>query len=115
MFPEPLVDVSIRCAVDVLGDVRCSGPAAASFSPSFGTNLTGDLDTPASELPAIDLGAKAVSVTGTGVACVLTEQGTVRCWGCGECYGVLGYGLGPGEHVGDDETPAEVGDVPFFK
>jgi hypothetical protein len=106
-FPEPLVDVNRLCAVDVLGDVRCSGP--------FQTNLTGDWDTPTSELPAIDLGAKAVSVTGTYVACVLTEQGTVRCWGGGEYYGVLGYGLGPGEDVGDDETPAEVGDVPFFK
>jgi alpha-tubulin suppressor-like RCC1 family protein len=41
-------------------------------------------------------------------ACALLQSGGVRCWGWGQ-YGVLGYGNE--NDVGDDETPASVGDV----
>jgi hypothetical protein len=38
-------------------------------------------------------------------------RSAVRCWGQGQ-YGALGY---PGvNNVGDDEAPAEAGDVPLF-
>ena len=40
--------------------------------------------------------------------CVLIEGGRVRCWGAG-ATGALGYGNT--EDIGDDETPASVGDV----
>jgi alpha-tubulin suppressor-like RCC1 family protein len=40
--------------------------------------------------------------------CAVLETGTVRCWGNNH-FGQLGYGnTAP---VGDDETPASVGDV----
>jgi len=42
--------------------------------------------------------------------CALLSTGAVRCWGYGE-FGVLGYGNT--DNVGDDETPADVGDVPL--
>jgi alpha-tubulin suppressor-like RCC1 family protein len=38
------------------------------------------------------------------------EGGTLRCWGDGE-DGQLGYGNT--DNVGDDEVPADVGDVPL--
>jgi alpha-tubulin suppressor-like RCC1 family protein len=43
-----------------------------------------------------------------GVTCAVLESGAVRCWGQ-NLQGVLGYGTA--KDVGDDETPADVGDV----
>ncbi|PRQ10155.1 RCC1 domain-containing protein [Enhygromyxa salina] len=45
---------------------------------------------------------------GNGRACALIEGGRVRCWGSA-MFGGLGYGNL--DDIGDDETPASVGDV----
>lgn len=49
-------------------------------------------------------------VAGGDHACALLDGGTVRCWGWGTS-GALGY---PGTNdLGDDESPAALGDVPL--
>jgi alpha-tubulin suppressor-like RCC1 family protein len=48
-------------------------------------------------------------MTSGGHACAILANGAVRCWGFG-ADGRLGYG-NP-SNIGDDETPASVGDVP---
>lgn len=45
---------------------------------------------------------------GDQFACALFHDGRLRCWGNGS-YAKLGYGTV--DHVGDDETPATMGDV----
>ncbi len=64
-------------------------------------------------------GCEADCTTSTGVAkiaagdqhaCALFHDGRLRCWGS-NANGKLGYGNL--EAVGDDETPASVGDVPI--
>ena len=47
-------------------------------------------------------------VAGDQHSCALFHDGRLRCWGSG-AFGKLGYGSL--EHVGDDETPASMGDV----
>jgi alpha-tubulin suppressor-like RCC1 family protein len=42
--------------------------------------------------------------------CASLETGAVRCWGHG-AHGRLGYGNT--SDIGDDETPASAGDVPY--
>jgi alpha-tubulin suppressor-like RCC1 family protein len=68
----------------------------------------------------LDLGGNATQISaGDGHTCALLDTGKVRCWGRG-LDGVLGYPTGepsgPGEvdpklNIGDDETPADVGDL----
>ena len=41
-------------------------------------------------------------------SCAILDTGALRCWGWG-LWGVLGYGNE--DNIGDDETPASVGDV----
>jgi alpha-tubulin suppressor-like RCC1 family protein len=43
-------------------------------------------------------------------ACALLETGAVRCWGA-NAYGTLGYPSTTGSWIGDNETPASMGDV----
>ena len=45
---------------------------------------------------------------GANHTCALLDTGNVRCWGFGE-FGALGYGNT--NNIGDNETPASVGDV----
>ncbi|MEI9935803.1 MAG: hypothetical protein WDO69_01135 [Pseudomonadota bacterium] len=49
-----------------------------------------------------------MQVSAGNATCALLESGNVRCWGFG-FFGSLGYGNT--NDVGDDETPASVGDV----
>jgi alpha-tubulin suppressor-like RCC1 family protein len=59
----------------------------------------------------VPLGAPAVEIaTGGSHSCARLETGALRCWGLGES-GQLGYGNT--ESIGDDEDPAEAGDVPL--
>ncbi len=68
----------------------------------------------------VNIGGKAVSISSLGKhTCVLLDNGKVRCWGeSGD--GALGYPVSeppgggmvdPRLIIGDDETPADVGDV----
>lgn len=100
------------CAVLESGAVRCWGrndPPALGYG---NLESIGDTETPQSA-GDVSLGGKALQVVAapTWVSCALLEAGTVRCWGQ-NANGQLGY---PREDdIGDDETPADAGDVPLF-
>jgi alpha-tubulin suppressor-like RCC1 family protein len=95
------------CALLSDGAVRCWG--AAGLLGTKAVFSIGEGEAPATG-PTIELGGAATQiVAGTNHTCALLEDKTVRCWGSvGE--GQLGYGNL--EHIGDDETPEEVGAVP---
>jgi cysteine-rich repeat protein len=98
------------CALLEGGTVRCWGrmEGAALGYPGFGT--IGDDELPA-EVGDVDIGEDVVQVSvGAFQICALLDTGNVRCWGYG-AWGNLGYGWV--EPIGDDETPASVGDVPL--
>lgn len=88
------------------GTVRCWG---ASMWGELGYPGEDGIDDAASA-GDVDLGGTAVQVaTGSSHTCAVLDTGAVRCWGRGN-FGLLGYGND--EDIGDDETPAEAGDVP---
>jgi cysteine-rich repeat protein len=99
------------CGLLTTGKVRCWG---GSFDGQLGygdTNTIGDNETPASagDVNVGDLVTQLV--TGNNHTCVVLLTGGVRCWGLGT-FGRLGYG--DIASIGDDEVPADVGDVPLF-
>jgi alpha-tubulin suppressor-like RCC1 family protein len=98
------------CALLATGNVRCWG-AAADGQLGYGNHeYIGDDETPAAA-GDVDIGGKVVQIAvGDYATCALLESGGVRCWGSGE-HGELGYGNT--ENIGDDETPADAGDVPL--
>lgn len=117
------------CAVmEGSGAVRCWGDNTAG-QLGYGSvePAVGDDETPAS-FGNVPLGGRAIQVAGGRLhTCALMETGRVRCWGLagedwdpenGELVG-RAYGLGYGdrfpheEALGDDETPASVGDLPL--
>jgi alpha-tubulin suppressor-like RCC1 family protein len=53
----------------------------------------------------------ALVEAGSYHVCALMESGRIRCWGSGK-WGQLGYG--DDQEIGDDETPAQAGDVPVM-
>jgi cysteine-rich repeat protein len=96
------------CALLNTGNVRCWG---SGFSGQLGygnTDDIGDDEHPASA-GDVDVGGTVVQITaGYAHICALLDAGQVRCWGTSS-FGELGY---PRLYaVGDDETPASVGDV----
>jgi cysteine-rich repeat protein len=99
------------CALLEDRSVRCWGANAYGELGYGHTEHIGDDEAP-SEAGDVDLG----DVTVLGLAaggrhtCALLTGGRVRCWGDG-LAGALGYGNT--EDIGDDETPASVGDVPI--
>jgi alpha-tubulin suppressor-like RCC1 family protein len=96
------------CARLAAGTVRCWGAGQYGQLGYGDQEDVGDDETPASA-GDVDVGGTVVWLTaGYHHTCVLLEGGTVRCWGHAE-DGRLGYG--DLEDVGDDETPASVGDV----
>ncbi|HEY0132524.1 MAG TPA: hypothetical protein VGB85_00555 [Nannocystis sp.] len=105
------------CALLRGGAVRCWGSNDAGRLGYGHTEDIGDDETPASA-GDVDVGdtVLALAVGGTHT-CALLPAGRVRCWGIGQ-DGQLGHGnldpLGPPElsWIGDDETPAAMGDVP---
>ena len=91
------------------GKLRCWGAGAGGQLGYGNTDTIGDNDLPvlAGDVP---VGAAVVSVaTGIGHTCAITANGAIRCWGLGQ-GGRLGYANT--DNVGDDETPAAVGNVP---
>jgi alpha-tubulin suppressor-like RCC1 family protein len=101
---------AVSCARLANGDVRCWG-GEHTFTGILGQQdpaWIGDDESPAS-IPPIDIGGPVVQLAlGGSHACARLSDGAVRCWGSGG-GGSLGYG-NP-DNVGDDESPADAGDV----
>lgn len=103
---EITAGVAHACARRQTGAIRCWGLGDRGQLGYGVAALPGS--TPAS-VGDVPLGGVATAVVAGGDhTCALLLDGQVRCWGDNE-YGQLGYG-----HtlvIGDDETPAMVGDV----
>ena len=99
------------CAVLRGGSVRCWGANSTGQLGRGDKLMIGDDETPASA-PSVDVGGPVSHIAAGGSAtCALLESGGVRCWGYNR-DGQLGYGHT--DTIGDDETPASVGDVALF-
>lgn len=71
----------------------------------------GDNEQPSS-VPVINVGGTVVAIeAGLTHVCALLDDGAVRCWGSA-FSGRLGYGNL--DVIGDDEAPADAGDVPVY-
>ncbi len=96
------------CALLWDGDVVCWGEASSGQLGYGSTEAVGDDDHPANA-GNVPLGAAAVELAaGDDHTCAVLQGGRVRCWGANS-FGQLG--TASTEPVGDDETPAERGDV----
>jgi alpha-tubulin suppressor-like RCC1 family protein len=97
------------CALLSTGNVRCWGFGNSGPLGYGNTTTIGDNETPASA-GDVPVGGTVTQITaGTEHTCALLSTGNVRCWG--DNSGQLGYGHI--NRIGDDETPASVGDVPI--
>jgi alpha-tubulin suppressor-like RCC1 family protein len=108
-IPSQLVaGIEFTCALLDAGNVRCWGNSLNGQLGYGNVDTIGDDETPASA-GDVDLGGAAIQlVAGDTHSCVILTGGNVRCWG-DSSFGKLGYGAAG--NVGDDETPASVGDV----
>lgn len=98
------------CALVQGGAVRCWGFNGEGQLGYGSIDVGGDGATPET-LGDVPLGGTALAISaGERHTCALMTTGTIRCWGSG-AQGQLGYGST--DSVGDDETPAEAGDVPL--
>lgn len=98
------------CARYTDGSLKCWG---ANFfgELGYGNTLPLPFDATPQDLPALELGARALHVVaGFGQTCAIVTDGRMRCWGVGES-GQLGYGST--RSVGADDTPVQAGDVPM--
>jgi cysteine-rich repeat protein len=124
---EPVFDVitgTVTCVQLAEGRVKCWGAGSAR---GYGNADLGDDEIPA-DLPYVDVGAPVVRLSGgQGHVCARLPVGGLRCWGANS-DGQLGYGRpcvgeqppggtacdkDPWCCIGDDETPAQAGPVPF--
>lgn len=99
---------SVSCAVFDSGNVRCWG---INFNSMLGTATSDNIgdDEPVTAAPNVDLGGQATQVAvGASHVCAVLAAGNVRCWGTGS-LGALGYGNTI--TIGDDDVPADAGDV----
>jgi alpha-tubulin suppressor-like RCC1 family protein len=98
------------CALLESGSVRCWGYGSLG-KLGYGNEIDiGDDETPGSHEP-VELGGSVISIAaGASHTCALLDGGRVQCWGSG-FHGILGYGDVSNPNVGDDETPADAGDV----
>ena len=58
----------------------------------------------------VDVGEIVTGLAAGQATCALLDTGNLRCWGSND-FGQLGYGNTT--FIGDNETPASAGDVPF--
>lgn len=120
----PVVEVRTSehhtCALLTKGNVRCWGGIPVGY-PDFWPAQQSDL-TP-EELGDVDVGGVVTTLAaGLTHTCALNHTGAVQCWVYGEGVSPAGgdtlsggwLGYGNTEDVGDDETPASVGDVPYL-
>jgi alpha-tubulin suppressor-like RCC1 family protein len=108
----PVLQVSAgylhTCVLLEDGGVRCWGKSLGGALGYGNLETIGDDETPA-DAGDINIGGKVVQIAaGMLHTCALLETGNVRCWGAGH-EGRLGYGNH--ENIGDDETPADAGDL----
>ncbi|MBK7827359.1 MAG: hypothetical protein IPJ59_19525 [Nannocystis sp.] len=97
--------LSFTCVLLESGEVRCAG---RNDHGQLGLGHT--LEATSFAAP-VQLGAPIADVSGHGYhTCAIATSGAVHCWGMGS-EGALGYG-GLAD-LGDDETPASWGPVPF--
>jgi alpha-tubulin suppressor-like RCC1 family protein len=98
------------CALLDTGNVRCWGAAHEARLGYGNYEDIGDDEAPA-DAGDVNIGGKVMQIAaGAYATCALLASGGVRCWGSGQ-NGELGYGNT--EDIGDDETPADAGDVPL--
>lgn len=97
--------LAFNCVVTETNTVRCWG---GNWYGQLGYGNTADRTLPPGD---VDLGGTVTRLSvGSGFSCALLTGGGARCWGNG-AYGQLGY---PGNtHIGDNEVPASLGDVPL--
>lgn len=122
------------CVVLASGGVRCVGSNLAGQVgygiPHSQESVIGDNETPAG-MGDVPLGGPAVHVSvggRAGMTCAALANGRGRCWGINASdwdpstqtvhrpvAGGLGYGRSQGydSPIGDDETPADAGDLPL--
>ncbi len=96
------------CALLDTGKVRCWGRGYGGGLGYGNTESIGDDETPASAGDVDVGGTVKMLAAGDYATCALLVGGKVRCWGGGG-NGELGYAST--DDVGDDETPASMGDV----
>ncbi len=102
---------SHACVLLTTGAVRCWGEGRLGVLGYGNTESYGEYTTPGAG-GDVPVGEKVISIAAGGFhTCAIVTSGAVRCWGYGK-YGQLGYGNS--ENVGDNKTPADVGDVPVF-
>lgn len=99
------------CALLANGTVRCWGTNNyGELGINDGNETIGDNEVPGSIDP-VNVGGEVTQIaTSTYHTCALLTSGAVRCWGYG-AYGQLGYGNST--QIGDDEDPADAGNVPL--
>ena len=92
-------------------DVKCWGDGVDGVNGQANSNSLGDDELPSSIGP-IDLGFDATGLAwGAGYHVCAHDGQDMRCWGRGT-GGALGYGNT--NDIGDDETPASAGNVPWY-
>ncbi len=113
--PEAIVDIALAeyytCALSQNSRIKCWGAAdnGRLGQPGYSESI-GD-DEPPSDWDDVDVADDVVElVAGREHVCALREAGTVICWGYNGNW-QLGYGHSM--DVGDNESPAEAGDLPF--
>lgn len=117
------------CAIMDDGGLRCWGYNVAGqlgYGSAVTEILVGD-DEVVADIGDVPVGGRVAQAVGGRLwTCALLDTGRVRCWGInserwdpetretGRSYG-LGYGPAHGysSPIGDDETPADVGDLPL--
>lgn len=97
------------CALLSSGSVRCWGDATYGVLGQSSANDLGDNELPSS-WPVLNIGAGTITqlTSKNNHTCALYSTGAVRCWGR-NTEGRLGYGNT--NTIGDDEGPANAGDV----
>lgn len=103
-------DVSLNAAATCVrfadGDVKCVGGGGFGFNAAGSGLELGD-DEVFEDVPAVMLGMQAARLRGGRyITCAIAGAGNARCWG-------LRTGYADAIYVGDDETPADIGDLPI--
>lgn len=106
---------AFSCALLETGQVKCWGSGDRG-QLGYGSTVSYGHAPGTMPPPAVELGGDATLLASSqgngslGFSCALLTDGTMRCWGIN---GVGNLGYGHSEDIGDDETPASAGPVPF--